>query len=104
MMFRYKKTSHHFYVLPLVGGFYVLPWVGGSPHFVDSSASKLLSTCIVHNALQWICCLALFSVFLAHLLGEPPFALGGFEPVDAYLNYSFTYLVSPFLLWEGSNR
>ena len=101
MMFRYRKTSHHFYVLPLVGGFYVLPlvgdfyvlpWVGGSPHFVDSSASKLLSTCIVHNTLQWICCLALFSVFLAHLLGEPPFDLGSFE--GAYHTYLPTYLLS----------
>ena len=81
-------------MLPLVGDFYVLPWVGGSPHFVDSSASKLLSTCIVHNTLQWICCLALFSVFLAHLLGEPSFALGRFESVGAYLFYLPTYLLT----------
>ena len=71
-----------------VGDFYVLPLVGGNPHFVDSSASKLLSAWC-----KWVCFYS--QHFFLFLLGEPPLALRRFEPVGTDY-YIFLLL---FLFW-----
>ena len=82
-------------VVPL----YVLPLGGGSPHFVDSSASKLLSACIVYTMYNTKLLELLLSIF-HFILGEPPFALRGFEAVSSdhhiFLLLFFFWLCNPY--------